>query len=97
LSGGSIGDHAITGLGPDFVPPILNMSIVDEIIGITDEEAFQMTSRLASDEGLLVGVSSGANALASLYMAKRLGHGKVVVTIFPDGGERRVKVPVLPK
>ena len=54
-----------------------------------------MTYRLASEEGLLVGVSSGANALASLRVAKRLGHGKVVVTVFPDGGDRRVKVPVL--
>jgi len=93
LSSGSVGDHAIAGLGPDFVPPVLNRSIIDEVIGVTDEEALQMTARLARDEGLLVGVSSGANALASLQVAKRLGPGKVVVTIFPDGGERYVKGP----
>jgi len=93
LSSGSVGDHAIVGLGPDFVPPILNRSIIDEVIGVTDEEALQMMARLARDEGLLVGVSSGANVLASLQVAKRLGPGKVVVTIFPDGGERYVEDP----
>ena len=82
--------HAIPGLGPDFVPPILNRAVIDEIIGVTDEDALQMTARLVREEGLLVGVSSGANVMASLQIAKRLGPGKVVVSIFPDGGERYV-------
>ena len=90
LSSGRVGDHAIPGLGPDFVPPILNRAIIDEVMDVTDEDAVQMTARLAQEEGLLVGISSGANVLASLQIARRLGPGKVVVTIFPDGGERYV-------
>lgn len=90
LSGGSAGDHAIPGLGPDFVPPILNRAIIDKVIGVTYEDALQMTVRLAREEGLLVGISSGVNVVASLRIAKRLGAGKVVVTVFPDGGERYI-------
>jgi cysteine synthase A len=90
LSSGNVGDHNIPGLGPDFVPSILNRAIIAEVIGVTDEDALHMTARLAREEGLLVGISSGANVQASLQIAKRLGPGKVVVTIFPDGGERYV-------
>ncbi|MBI4282790.1 MAG: pyridoxal-phosphate dependent enzyme [Chloroflexi bacterium] len=90
LSRGTVGGHAIPGLGPDFVPPVLNSAIIDQAIGVTDEDAYQMAARLARDEGLLVGVSSGANVVAALEVARRLDTGKVVVTIFPDGGERYV-------
>ena len=90
LSSGIPGNHGIPGLGPDFVPPILNRDIIDEIIGVTDEDAYYMTFRLAREEGLMVGISSGANVFAALRLAERLGPGKTVVTILPDSGERYV-------
>mgnify|MGYP002823779729 CR=1 FL=1 len=88
LSAGVSGDHGIPGLGPDFVPTILNRDVIDEVISVSDEEAYQTTAWMAREEGLLVGISSGANVFASLQIAKRLGPGKVVVTVLPDGGER---------
>ena len=90
LSTGVPGNHGIPGLGPDFVPPILNRDIIDEIIGVADEDAYYMTFRLAREEGLMVGISSGANVFAALRLAERLGPGKTVVTILPDNGERYV-------
>ena len=90
LSGGEPGDHAIPGLGPDFLPPLLDMSLVDEVIAVSDVEAMAVSARLASEEGLLVGVSSGANVAAALRVASRLGSGRVVVTILPDSGARYV-------
>ncbi|MBI2855563.1 MAG: cysteine synthase A [Chloroflexi bacterium] len=94
LSKGKTGDHGIAGLGPDFVPTVLNRNIIDEVILVTDDEAYQMMARLAREEGLLVGVSSGANVAASLQVARRLGPGKVVVTILPDSGERYLYAPL---
>ena len=94
LSKGRAGNHGITGLGADFVPKVLNRDIIDEIITVTDEHAYQMMARLAREEGLLVGVSSGANVAASLQVAERLGPGKVVVTILPDNGDRYLNVPL---
>ena len=90
LSGGEPGDHAIPGLGPDFLPPLLDTSLVDEVIAVSDVEAMAVSARLASEEGLLVGVSSGANVAAALRVASRLGTGRVVVTILPDSGARYV-------
>ncbi|MCL5986327.1 MAG: cysteine synthase A [Actinobacteria bacterium] len=88
LSGGQPGPHKIQGIGAGFVPDVLNMKIIDEIITVTDIEAYQTTKRLSKEEGILVGFSSGAACFAALKIAKDLGEGKVVVTVFPDTGER---------
>ena len=88
LQGGRAGVHAIQGIGASFVPGILNREIYDEIITIADDEAIEMSRRLCREEGLLVGISAGANVVASLKIAKRLGGGKRVVTVLPDTGER---------
>ncbi len=88
LQGGRGGVHAIQGIGATFVPGILNREVIDEIMSVGDEDAIVMASRLARDEGLLVGISAGANVFAALKVAKRLGQGKRVVTILPDTGER---------
>jgi cysteine synthase A len=88
LEGGRAGIHAIQGIGASFVPGVLNREVVDEIIAVGDEEAIAMASRLSRDEGLLVGISAGANVFAALKVAKRLGQGKRVVTVLPDTAER---------
>jgi cysteine synthase A len=88
LSGGQPGPHAIQGIGPNFVPAILNTKIYSEIIQVTNDDAADLTARLAREEGLLVGISSGAACWAALQIAARLGKGKRVVTIFPDVGNR---------
>jgi cysteine synthase A len=88
LQGGRPGPHAIQGIGASFVPGVLNRRIIDEVIGVGDEEAMAMARRLTREEGLLVGISSGANVVAAIKVAKRIGRGKRVVTILPDTGER---------
>jgi len=88
LSGGEPGFHHIEGIGAGFVPEILNTSIYDEVIAVTDDEAVKHTRSLARYEGLLVGISSGAACAAAIAVARRLGRGSVVLTIFPDTGER---------
>lgn len=85
LSRGRAGPHGIPGLGPDFVPPILDRGLIDQVIDVSDEDAHSTAARLAQQEGLLVGLSSGANVFASLEVAAGLGEGKQVVTILPDG------------
>ena len=88
LSGGQPGPHTIQGIGPNFVPAILNTKIYDEVITVANEDAAETARRLAREEGLLVGISSGAACWAALQVAARLGKGKRIVTVFPDVGER---------
>jgi len=88
LSGGQPGPHTIQGIGAGFVPEILNTRVYDEIIQVTNDQAADTARRLAHEEGLLVGVSSGAACWAALQVAARLGKGKRIVTVFPDVGER---------
>jgi cysteine synthase A len=92
LQGGRAGLHGIQGIGASFVPGVLNQDIYDEIIAVRDEDAFEMTARLAREEGLLVGISSGANVWAAIQVARELGAGKRVVTILCDTGERYLSV-----
>ncbi len=88
LQGGRAGITAIQGIGAGFAPGVLNRNIYDEVMSVGDEESIEMSRRLNREEGLLVGISSGANVVASLKIARRLGQGKRVVTILPDTGER---------
>ena len=88
LSGGTPGPHMIQGIGAGFVPQVLNRSVIDEIMIVADEQAYEMSRRLAKEEGLFVGISSGAACWAALKVAKALGPGKTVVVILPDTGER---------
>lgn len=88
LSGGSIGTHLQMGIGDGLIPQNLNTKIYDNICIITDEEALDTARRLAREEGLMCGISSGSNVAAAIKMAKMLGKGKTVVTILPDTGER---------
>ena len=88
LGGGAHGDHAVEGVGLSFFPEILDRTAIDEVLTIDDPTAFAMCRRLAVEEGLLAGGSSGLAAAGALKIAERLGPGKTVVTLFPDGAER---------
>jgi cysteine synthase A len=88
LAGGEPGFHAIQGIGAGFVPTILNTAVYDEVLAVGDDEAVQLARALARYEGLLVGISSGAACAAAIAVARRLGRGSVVLTVFPDTGER---------
>ena len=87
ISGGEPGYHKIQGIGAGFIPAVLNREIIDEIVQVSDADATAYARRLAAEEGLLVGISSGAACWAALKIAKTLGKGQVVVVIFPDKGE----------
>ena len=88
LSGGKPGTHKIQGIGAGFIPEVLERDLLDGVIKVKEEDAKRMAKRLAREEGLLVGISSGANVWASLQVAKKLGKGKTVVTVLADTGER---------
>lgn len=88
LSGNPPGPHKIQGIGAGFKPKVLNMDIVNDIRPISDEDAFKFSQRLAREEGLLVGISSGAACCAAHQVAREMGPGKNVVVILPDTGER---------
>jgi len=92
LSGGAPGPHKIQGIGAGFVPKVLNRSIIDDIIRVTDDQAYQTTKLLAKKEGLLVGISAGANVFAAQQVAKNLRPDQNVVTVLCDTGERYLSI-----
>lgn len=88
LSGGAIGTHVQMGIGDGILPAIMNTELIDEIVIVSDEEALDVSRRLAREEGLFCGISSGTNVACALKLARKLGPGKTVVTLAPDTGER---------
>lgn len=94
LSGGKPGPHKIQGIGAGFIPKVLDTEIYDEIIQVSNDEAYDTARRAAKEEGILGGVSSGAAIFAALQIAKKLGKGKTVVAILPSNGERYLSTPL---
>lgn len=90
LSGGTPAPHKIQGIGAGFVPAVLNQKVYNEVIRVTNDDAFKTARRLAAEEGILAGISSGAAVFAALQVAKRLGRGKKVLVVAPDTGERYI-------
>jgi cysteine synthase A len=93
LAGGPPGEHQIQGIGAGFVPDVLDRSVLDRIVPVPEDDAFVMSRRLAKEEGLLAGISAGANVWAALQVALELGPGKRVVTVICDSAERYYSVP----
>lgn len=96
LSGGAKGPHKIQGIGTGFVPKVLDTVLYDEVLQVSSDDAFDMTRRLAAEEGLLVGISSGAAIKGAIDVAIKLGQGKKVITVAPDNGERYLSTAVFP-
>jgi cysteine synthase len=92
LSGGEPGPHKIQGIGAGFIPKVLNRAIIDRVMTVTDDEAYQTAKQISKKEGLLVGISAGANVFAAQKVAQELGPGKNVVTILCDTGERYISI-----
>ena len=94
LAGGTIGSHLQMGIGDGLIPEILNTNIYEDIYIVSDEEALETARRLAREEGLMCGISSGTNVAAAIQLAKKLGPGKTVVTVLPDTAERYFSTPL---
>lgn len=92
LSGKQPGSHRIQGIGAGFIPPVLNMNIIDQVITVSNEDAFAMSKRLTVEEGLFVGISSGAAMVGVQKLAKTLEDSKKILTILPDAGERYLSI-----
>ncbi|WP_111937319.1 cysteine synthase A [Clostridium paraputrificum] len=92
LSGGNPGPHKIQGIGAGFIPGNYDSSIIDEVVQVTDEDAFKTSKEFAAQEGVLIGISSGAAVFAALELAKKVGKGKKILAIAPDGGEKYISM-----
>ncbi len=95
LSGGEPGAHKIQGIGAGFIPKIYDSNLVDEVITVTSQEAFDMVRTILTNEGIFLGISSGANICAALKLGKKLGKGKKVLTLSPDGGEKYMSMEII--